>query len=272
MKILRDNSNKKITITQDLSFRTDLGWEDSAKELESQTLRKIINPIENYETVRYIHKPYNTTLGGLTFPQTDIWFYFYFLSGSTYVQDYDPIGLSANENALMQKQVTQSFFRLEFFKTPSEIINNVEVVETPSRLNRRMVFAKNLSLPLGEKYFYTTLNDYIYKPVFMGSNYRNKENMYFFWFQDESAFNETTLTGNTFWMTAKFYDAEDGSITDFVKTDLGNSEVNETEDMYYKVIIDKTDYSYQVFRYNNQIQGSRIGESNDPIKFYQKKS
>ena len=271
MKILRDNDDKKIILNQDLSFRTDLGWEDSAKELESQTLRKIINPIENYETVRYIHKPYNTTLGSLTFPQTDIWFYFYFLSGSTYVQDYEPTGLSANENALMQKKITTSFFRLEFFKTPSKIVNNVEVSDQPSRLNRRMVFAKNLSLPLGEKYFYTTLNDYIYKPAFMGSNYRNKENMYFFWFQDETALNETSLTGNTFWMTAKFYNAEDGSIQDFVKSDIGSSEVNETNDMYYKVIIDKTDYSYQVFRYNNNLQGTRIGESVDPIKFYQKK-
>jgi hypothetical protein len=271
MEILRDNNNKKIILNQDLNFRTDLGWEDSAKELESQTLRKIINPIENYETVRYIHKPYNTTLGSLTFPQTDIWFYFYFLSGSTYVQDYEPTGLSANENALMEKKITNSFFRLEFFKTPSKIVNNVEVADQPSRLNRRMVFAKNLSLPLGEKYFYTTLNDYIYKPAFMGSNYRNKENMYFFWFQDETALNETSLTGNTFWMTAKFYNAEDGSIGDFVKSDIGTSEVNESNDMYYKVVIDKSDYSYQVFRYNNNTQGTRIGESNDPIKFYQKK-
>jgi hypothetical protein len=271
MKILRDNNRKNIIINQDLSFRTDLGWEDSVNELEYQTLRKIINPIENYETVRYIHEPYDTTISGMTFSQTDIWFYFYFLSGSTYVQDYEPTGLSANENALMRKQVTESFFRLEFFKTRSEIVNDIEVVEPPSRLNRRLVFSKNLSIPLGEKYFYTTLNDFIYKPAFVGSNYRNKENMYFFWFQDETALNETSLTGNTFWMTAKFYNAEDGTIVDFVKSDIGSSEVNETNDMYYKVVIDKTNYSYQVFRYNNEIQGTRVGESVDPIKFYQKK-
>ena len=82
--------------------------------------------------------------------------------------------------------------------------------------------------------------------------YRNKENMYFFWFQDDSALDETSLTGTTFWMTAKFYNAEDGSIMDFVKSDIGSSEVNETNDMYYKVVIDKTNYSYQVFRYNNK--------------------
>jgi hypothetical protein len=271
MKILRNNVNNNIILNQDLNFRTDLGWEDGVKELEEQTLDKIINVVENYETVRFIHKPYNTTLSGFTFPQTDIWFNFYFLSGLTYVQDYEPTGLSANENALMLSHVTKSFFRLEFFKTPIEMINNVEVVEPPSRLNRRLVFAKNLSIPLGEKYFYTTLNDFIYKPVFMGSNYRNKENMYFFWFQDETPLKESNLIGNTFWMSAKFYNSEDGSILDFVKTDIGTNEVNETNDMYYKVVIDKSDFSYQIFRYNNGIQGNRIGESNDPIKFYEKK-
>jgi hypothetical protein len=95
--------------------------------------------------------------------------------------------------------------------------------------------------------------------------------MYLFWFQDDTALNETTLTGNTFWMSAKFYNAEDGSILDFVKTDIGSAQVNESNDMYYKVVIDRTNYSYEVYRYNNGTQGSRIGESNDPIKFYQKK-
>jgi hypothetical protein len=96
--------------------------------------------------------------------------------------------------------------------------------------------------------------------------------MYFFWFQDETAFDETTLTGNTFWMTAKFYNAEDGSVMDFVKSDLGSDEVDEPNDLYYKVVIDKSNYSYQVFRYSDGVTGSRIGENNDPIKFYEKKS
>ena len=229
--------------------------------MEEQILSEIINPIENYETVRYIHKPYTSSLG---VEQTDIWFSFYFLnSGSTYVNDYEPTGLSNRENALMLKQTVKSFFRLEFFKTPNGV--------KPDRTNRKLVFAKNLSLPLGEKYFHTDFNDYIFLPVFMGSNYRNKENMYLFWFQDESPFSGTTITGNTFWMTAKFYNAEDGSISDFVNkpnfTDVvsdgrigksGNpikfyeknslSGYTEYEDLYYKVTIDKSDYSYMVER------------------------
>jgi len=259
MKILRKDIDQNITLNSEDTFKTDLGWQDNAEEMEKEVLENIINPVQNFETVRYIHKPY-TNSSALT--QTDIWFKFNFLSGTTYVQDYEPTGLSARENALMLRQTTESFFRLEFYKTPNNL--------SPDRTNRRLVFSKNLSLPLGEKFYYTVLNDYIFKPVFMGSNYRNKENMYFFWFQDDSALNEETLTGDTFYMTAKFFNAEDGSITDFVTSNL-TTEVNESSNMYYKMVINKSDYSYQIYRYSGTT-GSRIGESNDPIIFFERKT
>jgi hypothetical protein len=264
MKILRNNFDNQTTINLNQDFKSDLGWEDNAKDLERETLEKIINPAINYDTVRYVHKPYTKTVSGVTFEQTDIWFYFYFLSGSTYVQDYEPTGLTAVENAKALKYVNTSFFRLEFFKTP----NN----EPPSRFNRRLTFSKNLTIPLGEKFFFTTLNDLIYKPVFIGSNYRNKENMYLFWFVDDSALEDINLTGDVFYVTAKFYNAEDGSVVDFVKTDLGDEQIIEENDMYYKMVIDKNDFSYQIFKYNNGQQGDRIGLSGDPIKFYEKKN
>jgi hypothetical protein len=261
MKILTSTNDLTISMNMEQDFKTDLGWEEGALQMEEQILSEIINPIENYETVRYIHKPYTSSLG---VEQTDIWFSFYFLTGSTYVNDYEPTGLSNRENVLMLKQTVKSFFRLEFFKTPNGV--------KPERTNRKLVFAKNLSLPLGEKYFHTDFNDYIFLPVFMGSNYRNKENMYLFWFQDESPFSGTTITGNTFWMTAKFYNAEDGSISDFVNkpnfTDTFSDDrigtgvtksvifyekkstdsITEYEDLYYKVTIDKNDYSYIIER------------------------
>jgi hypothetical protein len=258
MKILRKDLDQNIIINGEEVFQTNLGWEDNAQEMEREILETIINPVQNFETVRFIHRPY-TSLTGLL--QTDIWYKFWFISGNTstdrYVQDYEPTGLSARENAQMFRQTTESFFRLEFFKTP----NNV----TPNRTNRRLVFAKNLSLPLGEKYFYTALNDYIFKPVFMGSNYKNKENMYLFWFQDDSALNEENLAGDTFFMTAKFFNAEDGTVVDFTNKNMqtlsgattnirigtrenpilfyekgirgANREVNEETDMYYKVYL-----------------------------------
>lgn len=260
MKILKITEDVNIIFNPILDINIDLGWEENFKDYEDDVLKKIINPIENYETVRFCHKEYPIPL----FPtenQNDIWFYFYFLSGTTYVQDYQPVGISLKENAKMLKQSTESFFSLEFYKTPNNSL--------PDRTNRRLVMTKNLTLPLGEKYFNTLINDNIFIPIFTGSNFRNKENMYLFWFKDDTAFNETELTGTTFWMTAKFYNANDGSIIDFVKDDIPiSTNIDETNDMYYKVILNRTDYSYQIFNF----YGERFGKSGiKPITFYEKR-
>ena len=234
MKILRNDIDKNIILNKEDFFKTDLGWQDNAQEMEKELLENIINPVQNFETVRYLHKPYTNDLG---IQQTDIWFKFYFISGSTYVLDYEPTGLSTKENVKLLKQFTESFFRLEFYKTPNG--------QEPNRNNRRLVFAKNLALPIGERYYYTSLNTFVNKPIFTGSNYRNKENMYLFWFQDDSALNEETLTGDTFYMTAKFFNAEDGSITDFTNKPF------------------KSGFTTPTFT-------ERIGTTTNPILFYER--
>lgn len=340
MEIVRKNSDLNLLFNTETDFQTNLGWEENLMDFEAEVLSQIINPVENYETIRFIHEPYS----GCGINQTDLWFYFYFVnSGGTYVQDYTPQGITPKENEHMLKQATQSFFRLEFFKTPGTITNNVLTCEPPTRQNRKLVFAKNLSLPLGEKYFYNTLNGYIHVPVFRGSNYSNKENMYFFWFADESVLTETNLSGtttldkytlqntgttihkfsylnsagvktnvtlsggtsqtftgvtnqnfdikdvvttyyrnfihgtNTFFMTAKFYNAKDGTIVDFANNLFSTShEIAEASDMYYQVDIDKVDYSYRVYQYSGGTKGSRVGTSCTsgntitPVKFYEK--
>ena len=83
-------------------------------------------------------------------------------------------------------------------------------------------------------------------------------------------FTDTTLTGNTFWMTSKFYNSIDGSIIDFTNSGLTTTqEVIEYRDMYYKVIIDRSDYSYEVYRYDGT-QGSLVGQTNNPILFFER--
>jgi len=201
MEILKNNTNLNVVINAEQNFRTDLGWEENFADFEKEVLEDIVNPAKNYETVRYIHRPYQAPLLESGKDQCDIWFSFYFISGSTYVQDYysDNVQITTRENELMLRQSTESFFRLEFYKTPGTISNGVLTCEPPTRQNRRFVNSKNLSLPLGEKFFYEPENSgyYIHLPIFTGSNYRNKENMYLFWFDDESVLEESSLSGTT---------------------------------------------------------------------------
>lgn len=209
MKILRISTNNNIILNNETDYQTDLGWSENFVDFEEQTLDKVINDIENYETVRYIHEPYSGITSDTNIKQTDIWFYFYFIQNSLYTQNYNAIGLTDKENALLSKQNTESFFRIELYKTR----NN----EPPNRSNRRLVLAKNLSIPSGERFYSTknNLNAYVHLPVFVGNTYRNKENMYLFWFQDDTPYNETQFTGNTFWMSAKFFNATNGEVLRF---------------------------------------------------------
>jgi hypothetical protein len=290
MKILRKTEDLHIDLNFDTDFQTNAGWEENMQQFEDEVLYDIVNPIDNYETIRYIHKPYSgiTDFSGDT--QCDIWFYFYFLNPNTndYTNglDYSNIGLDPKENAKLLKATSESFFRLEFYKTP---LKNGEY-EAPNRYNRRLVFAKNLSLPLGEKIFYSPIRKNIHVPVFMGSNYRNKENMYLFWFKDESVLEETNLSGktattNTFFMTAKFFNKIDGSIVDFTNNDFESvRQINDVSDMYYQVDIDKTDYSYRIHKFNGTVSeySDRIGVVTgntingnvgvSPVRFYERKT
>jgi hypothetical protein len=262
MKTLKISENNNLVVVNTLPFQNNLGWSESFSEYENEMLETVTNDPENYETVRYIHEPYSGITNNTDITQTDIWFYFYFISGNKYVQNYEATDLSNSENASLLSQATQSFFRLEFYKTT----NN----ESPDRINRKLVFAKNLVFTSGEKFYNTKISDYVYVPVFTGSNYRNKENMYIFWFQDTSPYDETAYTGNTFWVTAKYYNAKDGSILDFTNKCLSTTtEIIETDDIYYQMDIDMNNYSYKIYEYDG-IKGDRVGTRQNPIKFYEK--
>lgn len=264
MKILNTSSDKFIVINNELESLNDLGWAESFIEYEDDLKNKIINSIENYETIRYIHEPYNGIISNPTTKQSDIWFYFYFIDNGDYVQNYEPTGLSNISNSNLTLQTTNSFFRLEFYKTLNE--------QPPERANRKLVFAKNIMIPSGEK-FYLTLddfNDYIYVPVFYGSNYANKENMYLFWFEDNTPYVNSQYSGNTFWMTAKYFNSIDGSLYDFVNDCYSTVHtIVETQDFYYKVIMNQNNYTYSIYQYNG-IVGDRVGTFDNPIKFYEK--
>ena len=64
MEIIRKNEDLNLLLNTETDFQTNLGWEESLAEFETEVLSDIINPVENYETVRYIHKPYTSRVAG----------------------------------------------------------------------------------------------------------------------------------------------------------------------------------------------------------------
>ena len=262
MKIrqLATNTNSTILINSGTKFGLELGWEDAMQQFEKETLKSIINPALNFETVRYIHSGCTIATEGGEIIQSDIWFYFYFFDGNyppQYSLDYEYVGLSPEDNSQLLRSDNTSFFRLEFYKVPEG--------ELPSSINRKLVFAKHLPIPLGEKVFYTPIADYVYVPVFTGSNYRNKENMYLYWFQDYSVLDGTSISGDTFYMSARFFNAIDGSTMSFLNVNkLYTDPIDQEADIYFKVVIDRSNYTYTIYDSDN----NRIGCSDSPIGFY----
>ena len=261
MKILQNNNDRTIFINSETNFGTDLGWEENFQEFEHETLKSIINPTENFETVRYIHAEYTSELG---IEQHDLWQEFYFADSSGFHiggLNYERVGLSAENNSKLLRTENTSFFRLEFYKVP--------VGETPNSKNRKLVFTKQLPIPMGEQIVYTPIKQKVYVPVFSGSNYRNNENMFLYWFQDDTVLEGTVLSGNTFYMAAKFYNTIDGTNIAFLNKDKDIfHSVVETEDMYRKMVINRSDYSYVI--YTGITEDHRGGESssNTPLKWY----
>ena len=58
MKILRTGQDINLQINTETDFFQNLGAEESLQQFEEEVLEEIINPGSNYETARYIHKPY----------------------------------------------------------------------------------------------------------------------------------------------------------------------------------------------------------------------
>lgn len=289
MKLRVNPQDQKIILNQNESFRLDSGWDESIQTFEDEVLESIINPIENYETNRYIHKPYISSVAGpppteseaeeegnealtttvSSVEQTDIWFYFYFVKDGSYANGLDYMAAGIQQTDKLLSDLRNSFFRLEFYKTPNG--------DLPNRTNRRLVFAKNLSPAVGERVQYTGKLEKFYVPVFMGSSVRNKENMYLFWFHDDTVLEETLLTGGTFYMSAKFYNAADGSKLLFGNKPIADSStVTQEDDLYYKVEFYRDDngeptYHYIVYEMTSSFpyNGPRKGTADNPIKFYE---
>ena len=257
MKKLFEGIDLNYVYNLNTDFQTNAGWEENFEEIEEQFLDVLINPIENYETVRYVHEPYNVTINSVSSRQSDIWFYFYFLDSTNDYDkglDYNLVGISPKENAKMLKHTVNSFFRLEFYSTPD-------------RETQKLVMAKTLPLPLGQKVLFKELLEDIFVPVFNGNNYRNSENMYMFWFPDTSIY-----TGTTFYMTARFFNSEDGSVNRFLNNTskaITNSDLP-SDELYYQVVFNQTNYTYKVYQYDSTSKGlNRKGSYSSPINFYE---
>jgi hypothetical protein len=235
-----------------------IGQEDSIEIWEESVIEDVIGVAKDFEVLRFAHKEYGN------YNLTSINYDFYFYDGppdasSSVSADWDVSyvneGFSVNEIYYYNKPFTKSFFKLDFYDTKdSKSQTNYFTVILPVQQGATNTVSISPLLP----------NVQIKKPS-MTLDYvgADKEGFFFYWLRKRDFINV-----DTFYMTAKFFDARLGVFVKMMnepQSGLSSKFLFEGSDyFYYKVKLDYTTKTYEIFDRFNVRQGEGT-----PINWYE---
>lgn len=235
------------------------GRDDSIDDYEKKVIGEVAGSPYDFEVSRFSHEPYGPD------SLTKINYNFYFYSGnSSQIQtstsgnwglSYLAEGFTPVELYYFANQFTNSFFKLDFYDTK----------ESNTQKNYFTVI-----LPVQQGLTETaTLSSFkppvqIKKPSMFLDFVGDKEGFFLYWLKKKDF-----LDINTFYMTAKFFDARLGVFVKMMTSPQATIVSNKfnfdpSNYFYYKVVLDYTKTTYQVFNSQNV----RIGNGT-PIKWYE---
>lgn len=239
-----------IPIAQDWDFE---GLDDAIDDYEKRAVSEVIGVGYDFETQRFPHAPYGND-------ETQINYEFYFYSGgslddsSSWRINYLGEGFTTQDIFYFANSFSKSFFKLDFYDTVDDKKQkNLFTVIIPTQQGETM--------PI---YMATTLVN-IKRPKFNLNYIGDKEGFFLYWLKSLKF-----LPINTFYMTAKFWNAETGRFTTMItkpqSTIVGNKYAFDSiEYFYYRVVLNYEALNYQVFTINTN---NRVGTTT-PIKWYE---
>ncbi len=255
--------DKDLVIPIDINF--DFGGRDMAiKQYEEEVIDKVINGINDFETTRFAHAPY-----GNNNEKTSINYQFNFFNPNAqynfltnppsltdWLDDYQYATFTDTEIFYFNNSFKGSFFKLDFY-------------DNPNNENQKILFSVILPTQQGLKevgFIGPQLNltqVLVKKPKFLldyvGSD---KEGFFFHWLKEK-----THLDINTFYMSAKFFNAKKGQFVRMMnvpQSSLNGSEYNFDKStlFYYKVVFNYNNYEYSIYRGDNS--NIRVGIGSNP--------
>lgn len=251
-----------ITVSWDVN-----GINESIDLYEDEVIRQVINPIDNFETTRYSHNPWNESITNKTQTSTNYEFYFYSATTNAdivnettnvnWVTDYRANNISTID-VLFQKEVfKKSFFKLDFYDTKNT--SNQQIYLTiiiPTRQGKTMIVPYGVS------------NVEIKKPVYELDFLGDKEGYFIYWLKDTQFVNLSTL-----YMSAKFYDANIGQFKRMMTEPQGSMSnkfnFNNEDYFYYTLNLNYDNYTYEVYLTNPTVIDKRVGTKDNPIKWFE---
>ena len=256
--------NKQVNIPVELKWDY-LGLDLAIEEYEKNIITEVIGVGRDFEISRFAHAPATGTTNN-----TEINYEFYFYSGGSlndinnWRVNYLSEGFTPQEVYYYENNFSNSFFKLDFYDTPDEKKQvNYLTVLLPTQQGLKMDAQMQRTLVS------------IKKPEFILDYVGDKEGFFLYWLKKR-----TFLDINTFYMSAKFYNAKTGQFTRMMTGGGSNSlddtngpqalmntnkyAFDSTQYFYYTVKLDYPTQTYQVLN----TYGQRLG-TNLPIKWYE---
>jgi hypothetical protein len=256
--------DKQVNIPVELKWDY-LGMDMAIEEYEQDIITEVIGVGRDFEISRFAHAPATGTTNN-----TEVNYEFYFYSGGSmndinnWRVNYLSEGFTPQEVYYYENNFTNSFFKLDFYDTPDEkkqtnyltvILPTQQGLKMDAQMQRTLVSIK--------------------KPEFILDYVGDKEGFFLYWLKKR-----TFLDIDTFYMSAKFYNAKTGQFTKMM-TGRGNTPFDltngpqaliqdnkyafdSTQYFYYTVKLDYPTQTYQVLN----TYGQRLG-TNLPIKWYE---
>jgi hypothetical protein len=260
--IRQDNfTDKQLVVPIKLDWDY-LGIEQSIDLYEQEVLTEVIGVGRDFEVDRFSNEPYSGSSN-----ETAINYQFYFYSGgsmdeeSNWRIDYRSEGFTTRNIYYYENNFSNSFFKLDLYDSTDDkkqknyitiIIPTQQGLKMDAKLQRTDVTIK--------------------KPEFVLDFIGDVEGFFIYWLKKK-----TFLDIDTFYMTAKFYNADVGAFTKMMnvpQSSLSGDKYNfdNLTYFYYQVKIDYDKRTYQVFNINPNIttypEGQRAGTP-VPIKWYE---
>ena len=266
-------SETQINLTFEMDWYNE-GQEDSIEIFQTNAAEEVIGIASDFETARFAHKEYNCSVGG-GLPQpicTDVNYEFYFFSGNptslsnvlfwgnSYFAKFIPpaVPFTTSELYYNTNTFSKSFFKIDFYDLPDEKAQtNYITIILPTQQGSTEKATLTTYLPTVD----------VKKPKFKLDYVGDKEGFFIYWLRNTDFF-----SADTFYMSAKFFDARSGQFTKMMNTPqstffAGGSEYSFDGQIYfyYKVVLDYSATTYQIF----DNVGNRAGTPTNPLKWYE---
>lgn len=258
--------------TQQITIPIDLSWENAGRgeavsAYEADIVSQVINPIDDFEVTRFAHSFWD-----LLNTKTNISYEFYFfnslLTGVTtttncdeWESDYEAAGFTDSEIYYYANSFKNSFFKLDFYdskQTEDQRLFFTVIIPTQQGLTETG-FIGSVDNPV---------EVLVKKPSYVLDYVGDKEGFFLYWLKDT-----TYLDINTFYFTAKFFDAKSGQFLRMMNECQGQLpnkfNFNQADKFYYKCVLDYSNYEYKMYSEAPGGSVTRVGTETNPIKWYE---